>query len=165
MNKIEKYFKDESIGYDEKMACADQLSIGKTFEEAVAHGKEKISRLLNQNVMGAYGNLWFRNLHLNKGDRVAQHTHEHPHVTLIGHGKVQAEIEGHEPIIASGGDAVLVPANLKHSFVGLEDGTEAFCTYALRTDDGEVVDWEDALTMFRPRSLQDPDIPKHRLQG
>lgn len=166
MNDTDKYFSDTSISYDEKMFTADGLSCGMTLDDAIKKAKDKVAHdWASNNAMGVYGNVWFRNLDMVMGERIKQHSHEHPHITLIGHGAVIAHIEGHEPRAYKAGEAVPVPANLMHSFQATEPNTVAFCTYAVRNDEnGEVQNWDDCLKLFAPRGEESPDLHPNKLK-
>lgn len=162
----EQYFADVKIGYDEKMFVADALTQGMALSDAISKAKKKVKNdWASNNAMGIYGNVWFRNLDMVMGERIKQHSHEHPHITLIGHGAVIAHIEGCEPRIYRKGEAVAVPATLAHSFQAIEPDTTAFCTYAVRNEEtGEVQDWEDCLKLFCPRGEQSPDLHPNKLK-
>lgn len=159
MNDIAQYFTDPYIGYDEKMVFADELIQGARFTQAVENAKARMKTdVLRQNIMGVYGNIWFRNIHLDPGERVDQHSHEHAHITLVATGSIKAELEGYESRIYHAGEAVPVPANVLHSFSGLEPNTEVFCTYAVRNLEGEMMDWEDCLKLMKPLGEKEPYI-------
>lgn len=100
------------------------------------------------NKMGEWGNVWFNCFVLDEGDEVPCHSHEHEHVTLIGHGSVEALIDGQDAGVFVKGEACPVGKNIKHGYRALEDGTTLFCTFAVRKKgEDDPVSWEDALRL------------------
>lgn len=59
---------------------------------------------------------------MDKGARVAKHHHANEQITYIAKGSVKVSAEGKELIVKEG-DVLIIPPNVTHEFVCLEDGT------------------------------------------
>jgi quercetin dioxygenase-like cupin family protein len=76
---------------------------------------ERISRKL---FMGEHGDMAVYTL--KKGAFIPEHQHPQEQFSYIQSGKVKVIIHGQEHII-SGGEVIVIPGNLPHSFEALED--------------------------------------------
>lgn len=102
----------------------------------------------------ASGNIFQRQMIFAKaGDVVQGHAHNFDHVTFVCMGGVRIERkhpDGREDSIEvmAGEPGVLIKAECIHKLTALTDGTTAFCIYAHRTPQGDVVQrytgWQDA---------------------
>lgn len=74
--------------------------------------------------------LYFRSVLLPKaGMRIAQHTHDHDHATLVGQGTAALYIGGVLSGIFEAGRAVPVMAGQYHAFEALADNTRLTCVH------------------------------------
>jgi quercetin dioxygenase-like cupin family protein len=98
------------------------------------------------------GNVWFHTMTFEKaGDFKMGHKHNYDHAHMVSQGSVEAfelEYEGDEWQAAErksigiyrAGDVFLVPKNVSHTLVALEDNTIGSCVQAVRDDEtGEIV--------------------------
>lgn len=92
--------------------------------------------------LGYFGNIWVRqNLLENIGDsNDGGHAHKFDHVSLLTHGKVQVEIEGHAPKEFTAPTFIVIRKEHHHKFTALEPNTVWYCIFALRDLDGEPID-------------------------
>jgi len=97
--------------------------------------------------MGVIGNVWVRQQFYS--DALVEqegHKHHHDHVSLLVSGSLEVSIEGCEPATYHAPDFFMIKAEHSHKLTPLEDNTIAYCIFALRNDDGEVVDEFDENT-------------------
>jgi hypothetical protein len=112
--------------------------------------------------LGYFGNVFLREFKLGLKEYNLGHTHEYDHVTLLAQGKVQVEIQGHEPKIFEAPTYIVIDKNLRHRFLSLAENTVYYCIFALRNADGEVI--EDIYSADHdPRSEIDPKSIKNRI--
>lgn len=97
--------------------------------------------------MGVIGNVWVRMQYYPKANEPAQgHKHHHDHVSLLAKGKLRVKVEGHTPVIYTAPTFFKIAAEHEHELIPLEDDTVAYCIFAIRNQDGEVVDEFDGNT-------------------
>ena len=101
------------------------------------------------------GNIFVRKMYFKSvGDVMNGHKHNFDHTTIVFKGSVLVKYvkdgEHKERIVAApksgrgsptdrGEGYFVVPKNMEHEIIALEDDTEAWCTFAHRDDHGEVV--------------------------
>jgi quercetin dioxygenase-like cupin family protein len=68
-----------------------------------------------------------------KGGVVPEHHHESEQISYIIEGKLQFEIEGRE-IVLSAGEVLLIPSNVPHKAVALEDTLDLDVFSPIRMD-------------------------------
>jgi hypothetical protein len=92
--------------------------------------------------LGYFGNIWVRQTFFERaGDTNGEgHKHKFDHVSLLTHGKVKVEIEGHPPKEFTAPTFIVIRKEHKHKITALEHGTVWYCVFALRNVDGEVVE-------------------------
>jgi len=94
--------------------------------------------------VGYFGNIWVRQLNLpKKGDYHRGHRHHYDHITLVAKGAVRCEIPNLEPKDFYSPTFITIKADDWHKFTALEDNTVYYCIYAIRNEDGKVVDYAD----------------------
>jgi hypothetical protein len=91
--------------------------------------------------LGYFGNIWVRQNLLEKaGDTNGEgHKHKFDHVSLLSHGKVKVEIEGHPPKEFTAPTFIVIRREYNHKFTALEDNTIWYCVFALRDLDGKPI--------------------------
>lgn len=82
---------------------------------------EKAGEGMKRKIMGYQPNLMLVRVHFNKGAIGYKHTHPHEQVSYVISGKFQVEIDGKKEVLVAG-DAFVIPANVKHGAVCLEEG-------------------------------------------
>jgi len=81
--------------------------------------KEKISNTFFRQMI--YGDkVMVSKLEIKKGNVVPEHSHENEQITWIIKGKLHFKIDGKEMDIGSG-EVLVIPSNIKHEAVALED--------------------------------------------
>lgn len=81
--------------------------------------KEKISNTFFRQMI--YGDkVMVSKLEIKKGNIVPEHSHENEQITWIMKGKLHFKIDGKEMDISSG-EVLVIPSNIKHEAVALED--------------------------------------------
>jgi len=97
--------------------------------------------------LGYFGNVWIRMQRYPKKDvENLGHKHNHDHMSLLVKGGLRVEVDGKETfeVWASGDYKVPtffeVPAEHNHKLIPLEDDTIAYCVFAMRDNEGELVD-------------------------
>lgn len=73
--------------------------------------------------------VYFRSILIHKGDEATQHVHDYDHATLIGSGAATLYVNGEARGLHYAGEAVLIKANEKHSFVAHEHNTRLVCIH------------------------------------
>lgn len=66
---------------------------------------------------------------LQRGDSVVQHSHKHPHVTLIASGCAMMSVDGRPDSIHKAPAFIEIAAGEHHAFVAVEDNTHAYCIH------------------------------------
>ena len=75
------------------------------------------------------------------GTYLPQHSHKWSHVTLVCHGSIRAWVDGEYLGVFTAMKALAIPANTKHLFEGMEDGTTLACIHNIsRTGEIEIAD-------------------------
>lgn len=100
----------------------------------------------------ASGNVYIRPMRRNAGEVVEGHTHNFDHTTIFFRGRwnVRATLPDGRVIERQfqAPSHALIKAEVVHQLTALDDGSEAWCVYAHRTPQGEVVQefngWGDA---------------------
>ena len=92
--------------------------------------------------LGFFGNIWVRQNLLEKiGDtNGGGHEHKFDHVSLLTHGRVSVEIEGHPAKEFTAPTFIVIRKEHSHKFTALEENTVWYCVFALRDLDGEPID-------------------------
>jgi len=95
-----------------------------------------------QGELGFFGNIWVRQNLLEKvGDtNGGGHEHKFDHVSLLTHGRVSVEIEGHPAKEFTAPTFIVIRKEHSHKFTALEENTVWYCVFALRDLDGEPID-------------------------
>lgn len=135
--------------YEEIISVIRLIRSGETFDRILksTNTKVKASRSVEITEIGVVGNVWIRRqYYANKDCEKSGHKHHHDHVSLLAKGRLQVHVEGYDPVIYNEGDFFLIKAEHEHMLVPLEDDTIAYCIFALRNVDGEVVDDFDGIT-------------------
>ena len=70
-----------------------------------------------------------------KGESVVQHSHKHPHVTLIASGSVLMMLDGETEKVYTAPAFVEIEAGKHHAFTALEPNTNAYCIHDTRDID------------------------------
>jgi hypothetical protein len=65
------------------------------------------------------------------GDCIVQHSHTHPHVTLIASGAVLMSLDGAEDSVHTAPAFIEIKAGAHHAFTAIEDDTNAYCIHDL----------------------------------
>ena len=76
---------------------------------------------IERKIMGYQPNLMLVKVHFKKGAVGYKHTHPHEQVSYVLSGKFEVEVDGKKEILKAG-DAFVIPANIEHGAVCLEDG-------------------------------------------
>jgi len=100
----------------------------------------------------ASGNIYIRPMPRNAGEVIEGHTHNFDHTTIFFKGRwlVKAMLPDGEVIERefAAPSHCLIKAEVVHHLTALEDGSEAWCVYAHRDPQGEVVQqytgWDEA---------------------
>lgn len=92
--------------------------------------------------MGYFGNVWVRlNYFPNSGDANEGHRHKFDHVSFLTQGKVSVQVEGsEEALVYTAPFWIKIPKELAHKIVALEKDTIWWCVYAIRDEDGKVLE-------------------------
>ena len=98
--------------------------------------------MLLKGTMGFFGNVWVVQNILEKiGDHNDNgHKHEFDHLTLLTHGSVRVEVEGHPSKDFVSPTYIVIRKNLNHKFIALEDNSAWYCIHVLRDLDGNPID-------------------------
>jgi hypothetical protein len=70
-----------------------------------------------------------------KGDSVVQHSHKHPHVTLIASGSVLLMLDGETEKVYTAPAFVEIASGKHHAFTALDPNTNAYCIHDTREID------------------------------
>jgi quercetin dioxygenase-like cupin family protein len=82
-------------------------------------------------------NLWVRQMHfVTAGDQNEGHIHNHDHITLLSHGSLEVDVDGHKTTFVAP-HMIYIAAGKRHFLKALQDGTVASCIHALRTGERE----------------------------
>jgi hypothetical protein len=104
--------------------------------------------------LGYFGNIWVRQHTIEKaGDHRPGHEHHFDHVTFIGRGKVLVEVDGYKPKEFEAPTFVTIKKDKKHQITALTDDVLYYCVFALRDENGEVLE-EIVDGKFNPLSAQ-----------
>lgn len=96
---------------------------------------------MKQIELGYFGNIWVRQNILEKeGESHPGHKHYFDHVTLLARGKVQVEVEGHDSKEFEAPTFIVIKKEHEHKITALTDDALYYCVFALRDNDGNVVD-------------------------
>ena len=96
---------------------------------------------MNSGDLGFFGNVWVRqNVLQKRGDKSLGHKHHFDHVSLLTKGSVTVEVEGYEPQTYTAPTFIIIKKEHVHTFEALEDDSQWYCVFALRTLDGEVLE-------------------------
>jgi hypothetical protein len=112
--------------------------------------------------LGYFGNIWVRQNSIDKaGDSFPGHKHHFDHVTLLVQGKIIVEVEGYEPKEYTAPTFVVIVKDKQHKMTALTDNVIYYCVFALRDDNGEVIDaiYADKHNPLSAMCL-DPESPK-----
>lgn len=96
--------------------------------------------------LGYFGNVWIRmQMYKRAHERHEGHKHLHDHISLLVSGGLRVEVEGKESFEVHAGSAdkptfFEVPAEHSHTLIPLKDNTVAYCIFAIRDEDGNLVD-------------------------
>lgn len=90
--------------------------------------------------LGCFGNVFLKEFTLRQNQFTEGHTHLYDHVTLVAQGKILVEIEGHEPKEFTAPTYVVIDKNLRHKITSLAERTVYYCIFALRDENGEVIE-------------------------
>ena len=91
--------------------------------------------------LGYFGNIWVRqNSILKKGEFFQGHKHHFDHVTLLVKGKILVEVDGYGPKKFEAPTFIIVKKDKMHKITALEDDVIYYCVFALRDDNGEVIE-------------------------
>ena len=82
---------------------------------------EKVGEGVTRQIMGYDSDLMLVKVNFTKGGIGYAHNHVHQQVSYVMEGKFEVEIEGKKEILEKG-DAFVVPSNVMHGAVCLEDG-------------------------------------------
>lgn len=99
----------------------------------------------DQCAVGYYGNVFVRMHLLTKaGDKGESHKHEFDHITFVTRGKVRVVVKDGGDFVVSEGGFFPVPRDQEHQVEALEDDSRIWCVFALRDDQGQVVNPDTA---------------------
>lgn len=85
--------------------------------------------------------LFVKQMHIrHKGTMVPQHSHVHPHLTMLARGRLRAWRDGEWLGDYSAPAGIMIPANTKHTFAALEDETIAYCVHRLHGAEVEIAE-------------------------
>ena len=91
--------------------------------------------------LGYFGNLWVRQNYIPiKNTPIPGHSHHFDHVTLLVQGKVSVKVEGYESKVFTAPTFITIKKELHHEFTSLEDDTLYYCIFAMRDNDGNILD-------------------------
>lgn len=76
---------------------------------------------IKRKIMGYQPNLMLVKVHFEKGAVGYKHKHPHEQVSYVISGKFEVEVENKKKVLTEG-DAFVIPANVEHGAVCLEDG-------------------------------------------
>ena len=131
------------------------------------------AQLINIPQISTYGNIWVREVVLNKGERKVGHKHEFDHLHFLTSGKAIITVfdADKKSVILSREYTspawIKVPKNHFHDIESLEDGTVGYCIQALRNDSEEVIatdyisdkDFIDEVKAYEEaKGIQDEDL-------
>jgi hypothetical protein len=108
-----------------------------------------------------YGNIWTRELSMNKGESKAGHKHEFDHLHFLAKGSVTIRVydadDAEKIILEKQYDApswIKVPKEHFHDIVALKNNTLGYCIQAVRNEEGEVAatdydkDWMEEVAEY-----------------
>jgi hypothetical protein len=91
--------------------------------------------------LGYFGNIWVRQNSIDHaGDCFPGHEHHFDHVTLLVQGKVLVEVDGYEPKEFQAPTFIVIKKDKQHKITALVDNVVYYCVFALRDDNGEVLE-------------------------
>jgi len=82
---------------------------------------EKADEGIKRKIMGYQPNLMLVKVHFDRGAIGYKHTHSHEQVSYVISGKFEVDIDGKKQVLQAG-DAFVIPANVEHGAVCLEEG-------------------------------------------
>jgi len=82
---------------------------------------EQVALGLKRQIMGHDSNLMLVKVYFDKGGVGELHEHPHQQVTYVMSGSFEVEIGGKKEIL-NAGDSFIVPSDMRHGAVCLEDG-------------------------------------------
>lgn len=82
---------------------------------------EHLAEGLSRQIMGYNTNLMLVRVFFKKGAIGAEHAHPHQQVSYVEKGAFEVNIDGKKEVLKTG-DAFVVPADVRHGAVCLEDG-------------------------------------------
>jgi len=85
------------------------------------------------------GNVYTRLMTFHKGDKEAEHSHQHDHATLVSSGSVIVRVKGQETTYTAP-SMIWISKGIRHELEALEDGTVCACIHAVRDDNSEILD-------------------------
>lgn len=95
---------------------------------------------LTTEAIGYIGNVWIRvHKFASVGEVHAGHKHTFDHVSFLMKGRARVTVEGRSTDY-SAVNFIKIDKDLNHEIVALEDGTEWWCVFAVRDDNGEVAE-------------------------
>jgi hypothetical protein len=96
---------------------------------------------MKQIELGYFGNIWVRqNIFEKEGQSHPGHKHYFDHVTLLAKGKVKVEVEGYDAKEFEAPTFIVIKKEHEHKITALTDDALYYCVFALRDNDGNVVD-------------------------
>ena len=91
--------------------------------------------------LGYFGNIWVRqNTLVKQGESYSGHKHYFDHVTLLSKGSVKVEVDGYPAKEFVAPTFIVIKKELEHKITALTDDVIYYCVFALRDNDGNVVD-------------------------
>lgn len=79
-----------------------------------------------------YGGIWSRKHYMEKeGDGIKGHSHVHDHISFLVSGSVLAQVEGYKQREFHAPEWLVIPKNIEHQFVALEDDTLIYCIHSI----------------------------------
>ena len=109
----------------------------KTPEEIVSLLARQVPALTTE-AIGYIGNVWIRvHKFVSAGEVHAGHKHKFDHVSFLMKGRARVTVEGRSTDY-SAINFIKIDKDLNHEIVALEEGTEWWCVFAVRDDNGEI---------------------------
>ena len=82
---------------------------------------EEVAPGMTRQIMGYDSDIMLVKVNFKKGAIGYKHSHHHQQVSYVVEGKFEVEIDGKKEVLEKG-DAFVIPSNLEHGAVCLEDG-------------------------------------------
>ncbi len=82
---------------------------------------EKLDEGVHRKILGYNDDIMMVRIFFKSGAVGAKHSHPHRQVTFVEGGRFEVEIGGEKETLETG-DSFMVPANVEHGLVALEDG-------------------------------------------